>query len=574
MSNIGLHAEVARLTAELGRVKVIQARLQTELHSLQNGILNADRELSNYHTYLQNNMNSAQNTLEYSFERCIQTKELQGEIDVLYRKFKIVELANKRIRECNNKKYYDFKNYRSVRNLMRGMMDNLDFSMASSEVLTKAVEASHLQTPDYWLTCALIAVCAWFENDKQLARRSIDQAIKLDRKMTAIFFMLFNIRMQRGETAMRWFATFRNSDLTGKDRRVFLMLFSLICRTMKELVDERAMREINAFIENIIERSAAAEGFSEQAVAERIMRGFLTLRNDGEYPYEYPELAACCTGASQLRETMMLVRNNESIQQYVLEILNVPVIEKNEFIKNYMDEIIGEPCAAEQEVYEEIERNEMIIAMGGNKEEAEERFRIEKERHGNKINLISEMMEWLYSADREDINPQIKQCIFLLTKKYQKLAVESYRAAYRSRQMNGFECRIRDFQDVIDLDNPVDGENKLNVFCEQKKQVALSKIKSWKAIAGFSAAIVCSAIALATQAWWVLSGVVVGIAFGVFSLLESANTRKELEAKCTEDKENGKKRIAALCGEYSRWKRELAGYDAVAEEILATLSKL
>ena len=50
-----------------------------------------------------------------SHQRVIDAIEVQGEIEKMYVRFKQVELANKKIRAANNKKYYDFANYRTVR---------------------------------------------------------------------------------------------------------------------------------------------------------------------------------------------------------------------------------------------------------------------------------------------------------------------------------------------------------------------------------------------------------------------------------------------------------------------------
>ena len=80
---------------------------------------------------------------------------------------KNIELANKRIRECNNKKIYDFANYSAVRKIVIAMLDNIELGLVSDETITKAVEIKHLQLPDYWLTCALLSLMAWKNDDKE-----------------------------------------------------------------------------------------------------------------------------------------------------------------------------------------------------------------------------------------------------------------------------------------------------------------------------------------------------------------------------------------------------------------------
>ena len=71
----------------------------------------------------------------------------KGEIEVLYTRFKHVELANKKIRECNNKNTHDFANYRTVRKIVQGIIWTTDVQMVSDKTITKSVEGSALVRP-------------------------------------------------------------------------------------------------------------------------------------------------------------------------------------------------------------------------------------------------------------------------------------------------------------------------------------------------------------------------------------------------------------------------------------------
>ena len=137
-----------------------------------------------------------------------------------------------------------FANYRTVRKIVQGMMDNLDVTMVSNKTITKSVEVQHLQTPDYWLTCVLISIMAWKNNDRELSDRALARAVRLDKKDSAIFYMLFNLRMGRDEAALKWFYTYQECDLKGSDQRTFLMLFSLVSKTLADNVDDSTKNEI------------------------------------------------------------------------------------------------------------------------------------------------------------------------------------------------------------------------------------------------------------------------------------------------------------------------------------------
>ena len=55
--------------------------------------------------------------------------------------------------------------------------------------------------------------------------------------------MLFNLRMGRDGAALKWFNTYLECELKGSDQRTFLMLFSLVSKTLADNVDENTKNE-------------------------------------------------------------------------------------------------------------------------------------------------------------------------------------------------------------------------------------------------------------------------------------------------------------------------------------------
>ena len=151
-------SRVSSLEAEAARLRSINRELAGELREIEHSASRNLNQLEQCNREMQSSLqNSAQQLLD-SQRKGLAAIELQAEIDRMYLRFKQMELANKKIRECNNKKYYDFANYRTVRKLVQGMMDNLDVNMVGDGVIYKTIEAQHLKSPDYWLTCVLLAI--------------------------------------------------------------------------------------------------------------------------------------------------------------------------------------------------------------------------------------------------------------------------------------------------------------------------------------------------------------------------------------------------------------------------------
>ena len=132
-------SDISSLEAELSRQRSINQQLRSELSTIEYGVSRAHSRLEDFNNKICNALENGRNNLNASASKLNAAVETQAEIEQLYKRFKAMELANKRIRDCNNKKFYDFANYTKVRKLVQGLMDNLDMNMASDLVIYKSV---------------------------------------------------------------------------------------------------------------------------------------------------------------------------------------------------------------------------------------------------------------------------------------------------------------------------------------------------------------------------------------------------------------------------------------------------
>lgn len=571
MSNYALQSELNALERELSQPQQINRELRGELSTITNGVSNANKELSDYNSKIRNTLDNCNGTMNSSHQRVVDAIALQGEIEVLYTRFKHVELANKKIRECNNKKYYDFANYRTVRKIVQGIMDNLDVQMVSDKTITKSVEVQHLQTPDYWLTCVLISVMAWRNNDKELADRAMARAINLDKKNSAIFYMLFNLRMGRDEAALKWFYTYQECELKGSDQRTFLMLFSLVSKTLSDTVDENTKNEVFSFIKKVIDANMKASGYDEDEIIARIKHYFNRMQPSDQL--QYSMLRKCCGEFDQLTSTMMQAKNNINILEFILKTSNVPEEQKNTFLKGYIDELIASPNQAEKEVYDEIAYNELVIKLEGDVTAAKEQFDAEQTKKANDLNLIAEMIDWIYERESQEVNGQIKLSMFTLTKMLQEKAAESHVEDYRARRKNNYAATLGEYSTTINFKREDEEYDKIKKFYTEKKDAELATIKAWPAYIGFGVA-----VAALIGCFFVGFGLLVltlgGAGYGAFKLLSNKSHVKQCEQKCEENIKATSETMSKLFAEFKQYNKELDEYDAYYEQIKDAFAKI
>ena len=571
MSNYDLKSKLSQLESQLRQAERVNAELRGELSTVECGVSRAHKELEDYNDRIRGTLDNCNGTMTSSHQRVIDAIEVQGEIERMYIRFKQMELANKKIRAANNKKYYDFANYRTVRKIVQGIMDNLDINLVSDKTITKSVEVQHLQTPDYWLTCVLISIMAWKNDDRELADRAMARAIKLDKKDGAIFYMLFNLRMGRDEAALKWFYTYQECDLKGSDQRTFLMLFSLVSKTLVDNVEESTKNEIFAFIKKVIDANIRASRYSEADIVEQILR-FLNRMQPSDQ-LEYSILRKYCTEFDRMSAIMMQAKNNIGILEFILRTVNVPVEQKNTFLKGYIDELIATPNQAEKNVYDEIAYNELVIRHEGEVETAKEVFSAEQTQKANDLNLIAEMIDWIYECETQDVNGQIRLNMFSLTKALHEQAVDAHVEDYRSRRKVTHNVTIGEYTTEVNFKREDEEYSKVASYFTGKRDEAIAAIKNWKAFIGFGVGIV-SAVGAFFAGYWLFVVALIGAGYGAGVMISNEAQIKHLEQKCAESIGSTSDILHQLFVEFGKYQTELDEYDSYYERIKNEFNKI
>lgn len=565
-------SDVYALRARLAEEQARNSELRGMLWELGSGVSQAYREMENYKNQVRQSLTDSHNRIRSSHENIIHAHELQAQIDILYTRFKNMELANKRIREANNKKYYEFADYTTVRKIVQGMLDNMNFGMISDEVVYRSIEKEHLQTPDYWLTTVLLAVMAWKNDDRDRADRALEMSIRLDKKNSSIFYMLFNIRVGREPAALKWFHVYQECELKGEDQKTFLMLFSLLNKTLQEEVDDKVKYEVSDYIQRVIAMNLRAEIYNEESLSDRIEQYLLRMKQ--EDPAELNMLGRCLSDYAEMADVMACARNNIQILQFILDVGNVSEDVKNEYIERFINEEIAKPNDMELAVYDTIEYNELLISCYGDKERADQIYRQRQEHKKEDLNLVAEMIDWIYDAGgRDRVNSQIRLNMFSLTGWLQKKAVRQYTEHYRSRVKTVHPVSLGDYSASVDFNDRNDEERKIKAFYENQRDQALSRISIVPAIVGAVIAGLGIAGALYLQNYSIAGLGVIGIVIIAVTLFQNSRQRKHLEETCGLNIKNRNEQMDQLFSEFRSWQEQFAEYDAWSSRIAEELDR-
>lgn len=557
--------------------KVNEARrenyeLRNELNAIASGISNAYNRWDRLCNNISNTLHNGTKRVEASQNYMNAAYDMQGEIDNLYVLFKNIEMANKKIRECNNKKIYDFANYSAVRKIVSAMLDNLEVSLVSDETITRVVEIKHLQLPDYWLTCALLSIMAWRNNDKALAQQALERACKLDKKETAVFFLAFNLRMGRESAALKWFEYYQTCELTGEDDRTFVLLFSIVNQAINENCSDEVVSKINAFLNRVIEEDLMRSGYSESDMIAKILRHlYRFVPND---TIGYTVLMKYCKERDYLTFQMMLAKANINILDFILKTMHITDADRKDYLNSFIEDVIKKPNSVELEVEDEICYNELIIRHQGNIEAAKEEFEQIKGHRENDFDIVTEMIDWVYASNQEEeVNPVVRANMFAATKELTQKSIQSRTQAYRSRFKTTFGIQINDYETTANLTDFTGESGKLRSFVETKKTNLLKGVKIWPSIFGFVLAAlgVAGAIALSPVLLVLTVG---GAAFGAFYILSCNTKRKHIVRDCENEYQLNEGILNGIISDFGAYCQEYNEYDSYVEKIEEELDRI
>ena len=563
--------EISRVQSQIAEQRNINYELRTELGELTSGINQASDHWQKLTQFINGTLQTGAARVADSHEIALRAYELENEIEKMYALYKQMEKANKKIRECKNRIYYEFANYRAVRKIVEAMLNNIEVSFVSDSTLTKAIEKKHLQLPDYWLTCALLAIMAWKRDDKTMAEKTLERACKLDLKNSSIFFFAFHLRMGKLTTALKWFQSYQQCEHTGEDQLNILILFSVAANTLREEIDDSLTNAVSLYIDQMMQEQLQTEGYSEQEVVSRITACLSGLQT--HEAIDYPVLCKNTKEKDYLFYEMNAARSTIAYLDFIKKTVHVTDDSKKNYLNDFIDDVIRRSNAAEKDVNNEIVRNEYIISYQGDVESAEKTYQEYLAHKENQFDIIREMIEWIYHPD-QNVGASERMRMFIMTKALNQMAVEAKVNEYRSRFKYVLEAKIGDYETSMDFNAHEAERQKVDEYFRAKEQELLSMVKLWPAFVFFGIAVLALVLTIIVKQPIFIVGTVFGVLAGVLKILLSNRKKSKISKDCAIEAENTKGIVDSMFDEFSRYVKEYQENDAHYNEILSEFEVL
>lgn len=574
MDKYQLRSEISSLERECSQLERECSQLQSELNAIVSAASSATTAVVRSRDNAVRTLDNSTNLVAYSNQMMNGVIAEQEHIKVLYRGFKNVETANKRIRELTNHIYFEFSNFRMVRKIVRAFVDNMNLDMVRPEIIEKSVEKEHLQSPDFWLSCSMLAVMHWKDDRQEAANRALQKAMELDARQTTLFFMAFNLLVGRRDAALKWFRCYRDMPKTGHDANVILLL--LHATNLREPGKDPLSQEIADYLKAEYGRSLSLNDMTKVVLG--IKSHFLHFNTTETFSFDV--LRSYVKDYSTMANALSMAKDNQAVLAYV-ESVNTTTLSRGQvFIERFINEVLDTPDQKERAYTDEIAYNEMIIKCVGDLTRAHEEFKKAKEKVDAPLNLLAECIDWLFAPSMPGVSELAKSNMFILCRDVIIMAYKAYVSEYRGAMSKTHPVAIKDYATTMNFEDKAGEMKKAEAFYEQKKANQIASVKNTNVI-------LCIVFAVLALAGGIASFIGVGAALGIvcivlslalgggaFLCIKSNQKKKEDIAKaCDAALAKTRQVIEALFTDFAEYCKVFAEKDRIAKDVAFAIKR-
>ena len=303
-----------------------------------------------------------------------------------------------------------FGHYTDIRRKFSGIVSNfdLDLNYINKKTLLSQSEQSLLTTPDYYLSYALVALCAWFRNERKAANKALNKALKLNESKTSLLFCLIHLRLERHETAYKWMKRYLQ---TVNPKEMDNLIISVLDSLTNNAYDTRITDELLTSIESWCKNINNDEIINNKQIDR--WASFFSSNKAVFKEEEFPFLFNYVEEANYLREE---IENAYTYNYVYSDFINL--IEKGNNNSKNLDELLKDLLSSyessELELRKEILKNKIIVECKGDQTKADKLFNESMSSLNEKTDFSTGLTNIIF--DRDDVSDNTKKFAIALSK--------------------------------------------------------------------------------------------------------------------------------------------------------------
>ena len=261
-----------------------------------------------------------------------------------------------------------FGHYDEIRRRISGILQSADIKAVRKDTLLDISEKTIVDAPNYWLAPALVAICAWYLDNKALADRALDEAIKRDDEKTSLLFSLVHLRAGRIDASIKWLDRYLSMQNPSKMEPKIITVIDAI--TNGNFGDAA----INLFLEKLKlwkEELASIPEIKEEQIIRwnKYFDSFKEPVSNSCFPY----LLQYGSNVDRIKDISSISLAKTKIYNRLQDIFNAPNTTNND-VDALVNDLVYNYENEELDLNREIAKNKLIILENGNTKKALEKF--------------------------------------------------------------------------------------------------------------------------------------------------------------------------------------------------------
>lgn len=264
-----------------------------------------------------------------------------------------------------------FSHRDEVRRRVNGLLQSIDINAIRKSTVENISEETIINAPNYWLAPALVALCAWYTNNKELANNALKEAMARDDEKTSLLFCLVHLRANRIETSMKWLNRYLSmQDPSKMESKIITILDAITSGVFGIEAKRNCLEKVNEWIKELNYPEYKNVQIKRW---ERYFREKIEKIDDDEFPY----LNKYVNENEKVKDIISISRTSENILSDVKNLM-----EENEYknlsstnkIDNLLQLLVFNYDNEELELKKDIQKNKHIIEANGDISKALKEF--------------------------------------------------------------------------------------------------------------------------------------------------------------------------------------------------------
>src|SRR5882724_435373 len=201
------------------------------------------------------------------------------------KKAKELSLAETRQVKVRQELETKFGHYAEVRRQVTGILQAADISLVRQETIRFATEGLMLNAPRYWLAPALVALAGWLSNNKDLATKAVNEAVRRDDEKTSLFFALITRRAARANACSVWLGRYFGLQNPEKlDRQTIVLIDAVASGIFSTEVRASCAKTLDDWVQELSQRAGFVDEQRKQWT-DALISKMPSTDNGGRYPH-------------------------------------------------------------------------------------------------------------------------------------------------------------------------------------------------------------------------------------------------------------------------------------------------